>query len=57
VALVCLLHNFSLNPNLDALADTVKKGYDFPVPSRDVTNQSLLGGELLNYSHLGEFGL
>jgi hypothetical protein len=24
---------------------SVKKGNDFPVPSRDVTNQTLLGGE------------
>ena len=29
---------------------TVKKVSDFPVPSRDVTNQTLPGRELLNYS-------
>jgi hypothetical protein len=29
---------------------TVKKVSGFPVPSRDVTNQTLPGRELLNYS-------
>ncbi len=29
---------------------SVKKGYLFPVPSRDVTNQTLISRELLNYS-------
>jgi hypothetical protein len=32
---------------------TVKKGNDFPVPSRYVTNQTLPGRELLNYSRQG----
>ncbi len=37
----------------DALLYTVKKGYRFPVPGRDVNNQTLLGYELLNYSRPG----
>jgi hypothetical protein len=32
------------------LSYTVKKVNDFPVPSRDVTNQTLPGRECLNYS-------
>jgi hypothetical protein len=32
---------------------TVKKVNDFPVPSRDVTDQTLPGRELLNYSRPG----
>jgi hypothetical protein len=32
---------------------TVKKVIVFPVPSRDVTNQTLPGWELLNYSRPG----
>jgi hypothetical protein len=33
---------------------TVKKGYRFSVPSRDVTNQIISGEELLNYSGQGK---
>jgi hypothetical protein len=33
---------------------TVKKVNDFPVPSRDVTNQTLPGLENLNYSRARE---
>jgi hypothetical protein len=32
---------------------TVKKVAHFPLPSRDVTNQTLPGRELFNYSRLG----
>jgi hypothetical protein len=32
---------------------TVKKGSHFPVPSRDVTDQTLSGREKLNYSRPG----
>ncbi len=36
---------------------TVKKVSGFPVPSRDVTNQSLPGRELFNYSPPGRVWL
>jgi hypothetical protein len=36
---------------------TVKKVSDFPVPSRDVTNQTLSGGEQFNYSRPGRVWL
>jgi hypothetical protein len=36
---------------------TVKKVNDFPVPSRDVTNQILLGWEKLNFSRPGRVWL
>ncbi len=35
---------------------TVKKVTDFPVSSRDVTNQTLPGGNNLVIPHQGEFG-
>ncbi len=35
---------------------TVKKGYRFPAPSRDVTDQTLLGGNNLIIPAQGEFG-
>ncbi len=40
-----------------AVYHTVKKGYNFPVHSRDVNKQTLPGGELLNYSFLGRVWL
>ncbi len=36
---------------------TVKKFGDFPVPSQDVTNQTLTGSEKLNYSQPGRVWL
>jgi hypothetical protein len=33
---------------------TVRKVVDFPVPSQDVTHQTLPGGEEFNYSQPGE---
>ena len=36
---------------------TVKKVIDFPVPSREVTNQTLPGRELFNYSRPGRVWL
>ncbi len=34
-------------------SDTVKKVSNFPVPSRDVINQTLPSGEYFNYSRPG----
>jgi hypothetical protein len=36
---------------------TVKKGYPFPVPSRDVTNQTFTGRELFKYFRPGRVWL
>jgi hypothetical protein len=36
--------------SVTTLLYTVKKGNNFPVPSRDVTNETLSGRELFNYS-------
>jgi hypothetical protein len=42
---------------LSAINYTVKKVSDFPVPIRDVTNQTLPGQELFNYSRPGRVWL
>jgi hypothetical protein len=51
-SIMSLLRNKMQAPFCDG-AVTVKKVNDFPVPSRDVTNQTLSGRELLNYSRPG----
>ncbi len=42
---------------LSAINYTVKKVSDFPVPIRDVTNQTLPGQESLNYTRPGRVWL
>jgi hypothetical protein len=47
------VNKYSMNSN----GYTVKKIIDIPVPSRDVTNKTLHGRELSNYSPLGRVWL
>ncbi len=53
----CFLHNYLIFKTLKILTYTVKKVIVFPVPSRDVTDQTLPGGEYFNPSQPGRLWL